>query len=194
VAGIHLIDEKTGMYNLPYLKKYLRDQDVVLVQLVYRQQGWIVKKGNPLGIRSVSDLAKPGVTYINRQRGAGTRLLFDYLLAREGMQREAIYGYSREAVSHLSVAAAVAGGSADAGLGIYSAAAAMNLDFVPVAEERYDLLFSGTFFRSEEGQELLACIRSPRFAREVEALGGYSCRDSGTILYESIPGMASQSK
>lgn len=185
-AGVHLFDEATGTYNLPYIEKYLRDQDVVLVQLVYRQQGWMVKPGNPLGIHSVHDLIQPGITYMNRQRGAGTRLLFDYLLGQEGLDREQIYGYSREAVSHLSVAAAVAGGTADTGLGIYSAASAMGLDFIPVAEERYDLLLSGSFYRSLEGKELLACIRSEPFALEVEALGGYSCRDSGKILYSFL--------
>lgn len=185
-AGVHLFDEATGTYNLPYIQKYLRDRDVVLIQLVYRQQGWMVKPGNPLGIQTVHDLVQPGITYINRQRGAGTRLLFDYLLGQEGLDREQIYGYSREAVSHLSVAAAVAGGTADAGLGIYSAASAMGLDFIPVAEERYDLLLSGSFYRSLEGEELLACIRSEAFAREVEALGGYSCRDSGKILFSSL--------
>jgi putative molybdopterin biosynthesis protein len=185
IAGVHLFDEATGSYNLPYVEKYLHGCDVVLVQLVYRQQGWIVKKGNPLHIETVRDLAKPGVTYINRQRGAGTRLLFDYLLKQEGIMRDQIYGYSREAVSHLSVAAAVAGGTADVGLGIYSAATAMGLDFIPVAEERYDLLMSGAFYRSSAGQELLDCIRSREFAREVEALGGYSCRDSGNLIYST---------
>ncbi|WP_029097661.1 molybdopterin biosynthesis protein [Brevibacillus thermoruber] len=183
IAGVHLFDEATGSYNLPFVEKYLRSRDVVLVQLVYRQQGWIVRQGNPLRIGTVRDLARPGITYINRQRGAGTRLLFDYLLKQEGIDREQIYGYSREAVSHLSVAAAVAGGTADVGLGIYSAATAMGLDFIPVAEERYDLLMSGAFYRSSEGQELLECIRSPEFARQVEALGGYSCRDAGRIVY-----------
>lgn len=185
-AGVHLFDEATGTYNLPYIEKYLRDQDVVLIQLVYRQQGWMVKPGNPRGIHSVHDLLQPGITYMNRQRGAGTRLLFDYLLGQEGLDRDQIYGYSREAVSHLSVAAAVAGGTADTGLGIYSAASAMELDFIPVAEERYDLLLSGSFYRSVEGEELLSCIRSEAFAQEVEALGGYSCRDSGKILYSSL--------
>lgn len=185
IAGIHLFDESSGTYNQPFVEKYLRGQDVALVQLVYRQQGWIVKKGNPLGIRTVADLAQSGVTYINRQRGAGTRLLLDYLLGQEGIDREAIYGYTREAVSHLSVAAAVAGGTADVGLGIYSAAKAMNLDFIPVAEERYDLLMRGSFFRSREGEQLLECIRSPQFAQEVERLGGYHCRDSGSIQYMS---------
>lgn len=186
VAGVHLFDEHTGEYNQPFIEKYLRDKDVVLIQMVYRQQGWFVKKGNPLGITSVQDLVKPGVTYMNRQRGAGTRLLFDYLLKTSDIDRELIYGYSREAVSHLSVAAAVAGGTADAGLGIYSAAHAMDLDFIPVSEERYDLVMSASFYRSSQGQELLACIRSNEFREQVEALGGYSCRDSGKILYSSF--------
>lgn len=183
VAGIHLFDETTGTYNLPFVQRYLSDAEVVLVQLVYRQQGWIVRPGNPLGIRHVQDLARDGITYINRQRGAGTRLLFDYLLKQAKMEREQIYGYNREAVSHLGVAAAVAGGTADAGLGISSAARAMGLDFVPVAEERYDLLMSKRFLESDQGQFLLRVIRSEAFRQRTEALGGYSCRDSGTILY-----------
>ncbi|MCM3558660.1 molybdopterin biosynthesis protein [Brevibacillus borstelensis] len=185
IAGIHLFDEATGTYNQPFVEKYLPGKDVVLIQLVYRQQGWIVKPGNPLGIATVRDLVRPGVTYINRQRGAGTRLLLDYLLKQERIDQADIYGYSREAVSHLSVAAAVAGGTADVGLGIYSAAKAMGLDFIPVAEERYDLLMSGSFYRSEEGAQLLEIIRSPQFVQEVERLGGYNCRDSGSIIYIS---------
>ncbi|NGQ95870.1 molybdopterin biosynthesis protein [Brevibacillus sp. SYP-B805] len=185
VAGVHLFDEETGTYNLPFIQKYLRGMEVVLVQFVYRQQGWIVRKGNPLGIRTIHDIAKEGVTYINRQRGAGTRLLFDYLLKQGTMDRKQIYGYDREAVSHLSVAAAVAGGTADVGLGIYSAAQALGLDFVPVAEERFDLLMSRSFFLGREGQELLRIIRSDAFRQRVESLGGYSCRDSGTVIYDS---------
>ncbi|MFM1651814.1 molybdopterin biosynthesis protein [Brevibacillus sp. B_LB10_24] len=185
IAGVHLFDEVSGTYNVPFIEKYLPAQDVVLLQLVYRQQGWIVKKGNPHQLQSAADIANKRLTYMNRQRGAGTRLLFDYLLKQEGISREQIYGYTREAVSHLSVAAAVAGGTADAGLGIYSAAAAMDLDFIPVAEERYDLLMSRKFYQSEQGQTLLELIRSPRFREQVESLGGYSCRDSGNMVYES---------
>ncbi|USG64302.1 molybdopterin biosynthesis protein [Brevibacillus ruminantium] len=187
IAGVHLFDEESGTYNLPFVEKYLRGKDIVLLQLVYRQQGWMVKKGNPLGIFTVVDLIRPDVTYINRQRGAGTRLLLDHLLKQEGIDREQIYGYSREAVSHLSVAAAVSGGTADVGLGIYSAAKAMGLDFLPVAEERYDLLMSGSFYRSKEGAQLLECIRSQNFVHEVERLGGYNCRDTGSIIYMSPP-------
>lgn len=185
LAGVHLFDDATGTYNIPFIEKFVGQKEVLLLQLVYRQQGWIVQKGNPLNIKTIADLAKSGVTYINRQRGAGTRLLFDHLLKKEKINREQIYGYTREAVSHLSVAAAVAGGTADVGLGIYSAAAAMGLDFIPVAEERYDLLMSKSFFESADGQKLLQVIRSPKFALQVEALGGYSCRDSGMIIYKS---------
>lgn len=184
-AGIHLFDEETGTYNVPFIEKYGKGQDVVLVQLVYRQQGWIVPKGNPLGVKTVADMLKPGITYINRQRGAGTRLLLDDMLKKEKLDRSAIYGYDREAPSHLSVAAAVAGGSADVGLGIYSAAQAMDLDFIPVAEERYDLLLNKRFYYSLEGQLLIDLIRSATFQREVEALGGYSCRESGRIIFEN---------
>ncbi|WP_141334623.1 molybdopterin biosynthesis protein [Paenibacillus sp. tmac-D7] len=184
-AGIHLFDEESGTYNVPYIEKHLKGHDVVLIQLVYREQGWILPKGNPLGIRCMEDLVKPHVTYINRQRGAGTRLLFDYLLKKEGLSREAVYGYDREAINHLSIAAAVAGGAADVGLGIYSAAQAMGLDFIPVAEERYDLLMTKRFYDSPEGQMLVHVIQSESFKTEMEALGGYSCRESGQIVFEN---------
>ncbi|SDI43357.1 molybdopterin biosynthesis protein [Paenibacillus naphthalenovorans] len=184
-AGVHLFDEETGSYNIPYIEKYLKGHEVVLVQLVYREQGWIVPKGNPLGIRSAADIGKSQLTYMNRQRGAGTRILFDYLLKQEGIDRNTIYGYDREAINHLSVAAAVAGGAADVGLGIYSAAQAMDLDFIPVSEERYDLLMSKHFYYSLEGETLLQAIRSESFKKEMESLGGYSCRESGQIVYEN---------
>ncbi|MEW9669298.1 molybdopterin biosynthesis protein [Ammoniphilus sp. 3BR4] len=186
MAGVHLFDEDTGTYNVPFLEKYLKGKDAVLINLVYRQQGWIVPPGNPKGIEKVSDLAQAGMTYINRQRGAGTRLLFDYFLKQDQIKRDLIYGYEREAISHLSVAAAVAGGTADAGLGIYSAAQSMGLDFVPVAEERYDLLISRSYYESEEGQRLLSLIESVSFKDEVEALGGYSCRDTGKVIYRNF--------
>ncbi|MDF2961667.1 MAG: molybdopterin molybdenumtransferase [Paenibacillus sp.] len=184
-AGIHLFDEETGSYNVPYVEKYLKGRDVVLIQLVYREQGWIVPKGNPLGITTVADIVRPQVTFINRQRGAGTRLLFDYLIQNEGIDRNKIYGYEREAITHLGIAAAVAGGTADVGLGIYSAALAMGVDFIPIAEERYDLLMSRSFYHSLEGKILLKVIRSESFKSEMEALGGYSCRETGQIVFEN---------
>lgn len=184
-AGVHLFDENTAEYSIPFIKQYIPDTPVVLVNLVYRQQGWIVPPGNPKGIHSVQDVVQPGVTYINRQRGAGTRLLFDYFLKQNQMTPDQVYGYSREEYSHLSVAAAVRGGTADCGLGILSAAQALHLDFVPVAEERYDLLMTVEFFESEAGRLLLEVMTSEAFVTQVEALGGYSCRETGNIVYRS---------
>ncbi|MFV9510082.1 molybdopterin biosynthesis protein [Tepidibacillus sp. LV47] len=182
VAGTHLFDEKTGEYNIPFIKQYIGNQEVVLVNLVYRQQGWIVQKGNPKGIHSIEDLTKKEVRYINRQRGAGTRILFDYLLKQAGITPEQIYGYTREDFSHLSLAAAIKGSNADVGLGIYSAAKVLDLDFIPVAEERYDLLMTKEFYQSELGQLLMQVITSESFKNEVESMGGYSCRDTGKLL------------
>ncbi|MFC4769285.1 molybdopterin biosynthesis protein [Effusibacillus consociatus] len=184
-AGVHLLDEQSGEYNITFAQKYLPDTPFVLVNLVHRQQGWIVPAGNPFHIQKINDLNRAGLTYINRQRGAGTRLLFDYLLKQAGMQPEDIYGYNREDFSHLSVAAAVAGGTADCGLGVLSAAQAFGLDFVPVAEERYDLLMTKEFYQSEAGQDLLSVMTSEEFRQQVEALGGYSCRDTGKVIFES---------
>lgn len=185
VAGTHLMDEKTGEYNIAYVKQYLPGIPVVLVNLVYRQQGWIVQKGNPKNITSIGDLGKKGISYINRQRGAGTRILFDYLLKEAGISSNEIYGYVREDFSHLSLAAAVKGDNADAGLGIYSAAKVMDLDFIPVAEERYDLLMTRAFYESESGKILMNIITSVGFKKEVEAMGGYDCRDTGKVVFES---------
>lgn len=184
-AGIHLFDEETGSYNVSYIEKFIQEREVVLVQLVYREQGWIVPKGNPLSIGSAGQIANGRTVYINRQRGAGTRLLFDHLLRKDKINPDSVYGYDREAVNHLSVAAAVAGGSADVGLGIYSAARALDLDFIPVTEERYDLLMSRRFYNSLEGRMLLDVIRSESFRAEMESLGGYSCRESGRVMFEN---------
>lgn len=183
VAGIHLFDEKTGRYNIPFLEKYLKGKEAVLVHLTYRTQGWIVAKGNPHKINDVTDIVNKRLTYINRQRGAGTRLLFDDLLRKKGISKAEVYGYEQEAISHLSVAVAVQGGAADVGLGIYSAAKVMDLDFIPVAEEHYELLFLKEFYESEAGKLLIEIITSSDFRRELESLGGYDLRDAGKVVY-----------
>lgn len=184
LAGTHLFDADSGEYNIPFIKRFLPEEPVVLVNLSYRTQGWILPPGNPRGIKEVTDLLQDGVRFINRQRGAGTRLLLDYMLARAGINPEQIYGYQREEYTHLNVAAAVAAGTADVGLGIYSAAKAYGLDFVPVGEERYDLLMRKEFYHSALGKDLITALTSPEFKREVEALGGYSLRNAGKIMYE----------
>jgi len=184
LSGIHLFDSATGEYNIPFIKRFLKDQAVVLVNLTYRTQGWIVAKGNPLGIHDLSGLLKEGVRFVNRQRGAGTRLLFDYLLEQAEIGPDQIYGYQREEFTHLNVAAAVAAGVADVGLGINSAAQAYGLEFIPVAEERYDLLMTRDFYHSNFGQVILQIITAPDFKSRVEGMGGYSMRDGGRLIYQ----------
>jgi len=183
LAGIHLFDSESAEYNVSYVKKFLGGEDVILLNFVYRTQGWIVQKGNPQHISKIDDLIGTETTFINRQKGAGTRLLFDYLLKQGGYVPQQVHGYKREEYTHLNVAAAVAAGTAQVGLGLLSAARAYNLDFVPVAEERYDLLMNREFYESSLGRVLVGVITDPVFQAEVEALGGYSMREAGRVIY-----------
>ncbi|WP_462410178.1 molybdopterin biosynthesis protein [Neobacillus sp. Marseille-QA0830] len=173
VAGIHLLDPETKQYNISYVKKMLSGVDVVLYPFLKRKQGWILPAGNPHGIESVRDLTRVGANFVNRQKGAGTRILFDMLLEEASMDADEITGYEREMFSHLAVAAEVKGDSHGAGLGIYPAAKAMGLDFVPVADEEYDLLMTRAFYESEQGRLLISIIQSPVFKAQVENIGGY---------------------
>lgn len=180
LAPTHLLDEETGTYNVPTLKK-LFTEPMALIKGVDRVQGIMVKKGNPLGIRGIEDL--PGVSYVNRQRGAGTRVLLDYKLKQAGIDPSAIRGYDREAATHMAVAAAIAGGDADAGMGIESAARSMGLDFIEVGPEEYDFAIPVRFLELPHVQHFLEVLKSREFAERVEKLGGYSLRQAGTILY-----------
>ncbi|RXI98673.1 molybdopterin biosynthesis protein [Anaerobacillus alkaliphilus] len=173
VTGIHLLDPETDTYNLPYVEKYLAGEDVVVIPFLKREQGWIVPKGNPLGIKTLEDIVEKGGAYVNRQRGAGTRILFDSLLKKHSLTSEQIQGYEREMFSHLSVAAEVKEKENSVGLGVYSAASTMGLDFIPVADESYDLVMTKSFFDSEGGTLFLDVIQSDEFSRMVEQLGGY---------------------
>ena len=179
LAGVHLFDPETKDYNRPYINKLLPGQEVHLVNLAYRMQGWIVPKGNPDRVSAIKQLADLKLSFINRQRGAGTRILFDHLLREADLSPANIYGYEREEHTHLNIAAAVAAGTARVGLGILPAARAFDLDFVPLVEERYDLLLSNSFFNSPEAETLLEIIRDRNFKQQVEAMGGYSMRDAG---------------
>lgn len=174
VAGIHLLDPETEQYNLPYVKRFLAGQEVVLYPFLRRSQGWFLPKGNPLGISSITDLVKKDAQFVNRQKGAGTRILFDMLLKEANLDSEQINGYDREMFSHLSVAAEVKSDERAVGLGIYPAAKTMDLDFIPVADESYDLLMTKEFYESEQGQILLSVIHTPQFIEAVEKIGGYS--------------------
>ena len=180
-GGVHLLDETDGSYNVSYIEKYIPNGGVALIECVRRTQGLIVQKGNPLGIRTVDDLVKPGVRYANRQKGAGTRILFDYLLKQAGISAKQIEGYAREELTHTAVAAQIAAGSADCGLGIFSAAKMYGLDFIPVCEETYDLLASLTAMENPQVRAFLRVLASESFLRRLDALGGYTYDKPGRI-------------
>ena len=182
IAGAHLLDEATGEYNVPYIQRLLPDQEVVVLGFVYREQGLMVLPGNPKGITRLEDLTRPDVTFVNRQRGAGTRVLLDYALKEQGIHPRQIRGYERVEYTHLAVAAAVKGGAADVGLGILAAARALGLDFVPLFKERYDLVIPKRFFESDLLAPLLAVLRSDRFQEAVTALGGYDVSPMGQVI------------
>ncbi len=181
MAGTHLLDPESGEYNVPYVRRYLPGEEVVLVTLTRREQGLIVQRGNPKGITSVEDLSRPDVTYVNRQRGAGTRVLLDYLLAQAGIEASAIRGYEREEVTHLAVAAAVATGLADCGMGVRAAAVALGLDFVPMAWERYELAIPRRFWESALLSPLRAVLGDARFRAAVAAMPGYDPAEMGQV-------------
>ncbi|MCX5779271.1 MAG: molybdopterin biosynthesis protein, partial [Firmicutes bacterium] len=173
----------SGDYNISYLERYLPHEKVLLVHLVTRQQGLIVKRGNPLNISGLQDLIRPEVRYINRQRGSGTRLLLDYLLKRAKLDWHMINGYNREEYTHLAIAASVKNDACDTGLAIYASAKVMNLDFIPIETERYDLCILPDLMTPAQLAALLVAIRSPRFRARVTDFGGYELDESGLIIY-----------
>ena len=176
----HLLDEDTGVYNESYIKKLFPDEEMLLVKGVGRTQGIMVAPGNPLGIKGVEDLTR--VKYVNRQRGAGTRVLLDYKLKQAGIDPSEIDGYGAEAATHMAVAAQVAGGEADCGMGVYSAAHAMGLDFIPVGEEEYDFAMRPETYELPEMQCFLRLLGSDEFRAKLEELGGYSFEGSGRVI------------
>ena len=182
LAGAHLLDTQTGDYNLSYVKRYLPDTPVRLVNLVMREQGLIIPRGNPKGIEGIEDLGRDDIVFMNRQGGSGTRILLDYRLGQIGLSPDRINGYTSEEFTHMNVAVAVLSGTADAGLGIFAAAKALNLDFIPVVTEQYDLIIPEAHFESDNIQVLLETIHTEGFKRRVEALGGYGTAKTGTIV------------
>jgi putative molybdopterin biosynthesis protein len=182
LAGTHLLDTEDGSYNISYLKKYLPDKAVKLIHLVQRDQGLIVKPGNPKQIRGIEDLGRKDIRFINRQAGSGTRILLDYKLNQLGVKADTINGYQNEEFTHMAVAVSVLSGSEDTGLGIYAAAKALDLDFIPVVTEQYDLVIPQEFFETETVRILLEIIKSPAFKQRVESLGGYGIEKTGKII------------
>ncbi|MDY6838037.1 MAG: molybdopterin biosynthesis protein [Thermodesulfobacteriota bacterium] len=181
-AGCHLLDTETGIYNVSYIKQYLPALRVRVINLVYREQGLMVLPGNPKGITGIEDLAREEITFVNRQAGSGTRILLDYRLSELRIRPETIKGYDQEEFTHMSVAVNVLSGAADAGLGIYAAAKALGLDFVPMVTEEYDLVIPEAFFEDEKIQLMLEVIRSSAFRGYVDQMGGYDTSKTGTLL------------
>ncbi|MDP2045271.1 MAG: molybdopterin biosynthesis protein [Deltaproteobacteria bacterium] len=184
LGGSHMLDPETNTYNVPFIKRYLTEVPLKLVNLAWREQGLMVAPGNPKQIKTIRDLTRSGVRFINRQRGAGTRLLLDYLLQEEGLEAAKVDGYNREEYTHMAVAVNVFSGTADVGLGIMAAAKALGLDFMPLLPERYDLVVPETTFADRRFQTLLEVIRSREFQEAAAALGGYDLKDCGQVLWE----------
>ena len=184
LAGSHLLDEATGDYNIRFIRELLPDRRIVLLRFVGRVQGLMTPAGNPQGLTSLQDLTRPDVLFVNRQRGAGTRVLLDYELNKLGIGRRQVQGYARQEYTHLAVAAAVKSGTADCGLGILAAARALDLDFVPLFNERYDLVIPQEFYSGDLLAPLLHVTRSPEFAATVQALGGYDTEGIGEVIVE----------
>ncbi len=181
IAGTHLLDETDGSYNTSYIRKYFPKGGVRLVECVGRTQGLMVQKGNPLSISGIGDLQKQGLRYVNRQKGSGTRILIDYLCKKEEIDTDRIYGYDREEFTHNSVAVQIASGTADAGMGIYSAAKLYDLDFIPICMEQYDLLIPDAAWETPMVQKLLEILQGKAFHDRITALGGYELKKPGKV-------------
>ena len=184
LAGSHLLDIQTGQYNLSYIREYLPGMAVKVVALVGREQGLLVPRGNPLGIHSLGDLARPNITFVNRQRGAGTRILLDYNLERVGIDPGQVRGYAQEEYTNLAVAAAVQSGRADCALGIAAAAQALELDFIPLFHEHYELVIPVQFFNDPLLSPLFEVLADRRYRQAVASLPGYDVTGMGDLVAE----------
>ena len=181
MAGSHLLDTQTGEYNISYIRKYLKGLSVHVFSLVTRQQGLIVRKGNPKGIKGIEDIAGDDITFVNRQPGSGTRILLDYKLAEIGVDPSGINGYENEEYTHMNVAVSVLSGMADTGLGIMAAARALDLDFIPVLKEQFDMVIPTPFVDDPRIRLLIGVAGSGEFRERVKALGGYDPGKSGDL-------------
>jgi putative molybdopterin biosynthesis protein len=176
IAPTHLLDEKTGTYNIPFVNKYLKGQDLVLLKGIIRYQGLYVQKGNPLNIQGIRDLAEKDLIFANRQKGSGTRTLLDYYLKKEGVSSADISGYQNELTTHTNVALSVLAGNSQAGMGIQSVGDLMGLDFIPLAKEEYDFLIPKKYLDEPRVKYFIQCVTSQDFKLKLEELGGYELR------------------
>lgn len=183
IAPIHLLDDKTGIYNIAYARKYLGNKKMALIKGVKRVQGLMVREGNLKNINSIKDLIREDIIFVNRQKGAGTRVLLDYKLNELSINSEEIKGYDREMTTHMTVATAVLSGTADVGMGIESVARTMQLDFIPIGEEDYDFLVEEAFLEEEKIKEFIKVLKSEDLAKQLEEIGGYCLEAPGEIVH-----------
>ena len=183
-AATHLLDQETGEYNSSFIKKHFPDMKITLLNVAHREQGLIVKKGNPLGIKTLKALVSKKATIINRQEGSGTRVLLDYRLKESGIAPETVQGYDRVAYTHMEVALDVFSGAVDVGVGIMAAARMLGLDFIPLAKERFDLAIPTAYFSAEPVKALRKTLNSDEFKKSITEMGGYEVRDTGRVVYE----------
>lgn len=181
MAGCHLLDIQTGEYNISYIRKYLAGVPVHVFNLVERDQGLIIQKGNPKEVKGIGDLKRDDITFVNRQPGSGTRILFDYKLKEMGIDPARIMGYENEEYTHMNVAVSVLNGMTDVGLGIMAAARALDLDFISVIEEQYDLVVPSSFVNDPKIELIIGVARSRKFRERVKGLGGYNPAKSGEL-------------
>ena len=183
-AGTHLLDPVSGEYNWSYIKRYIPNTEMVLVNFVEREQGIFVRPGNPKNIKNFSDLALKDLSIVNRQSGAGTRVLFDHFMEKEGLHHSDFLGYDQIETTHIGVAMAISSGRADAGLGVRSASNLLGLDFIPLHKERFDFVFPVEFINSNLGVNLISILKDSDFLENVSSLGGYKTELSGTVIEE----------
>ncbi len=184
VAASHLLDPETGEYNSSFIRKHFPDLAIILMNLSHRQQGLIVRKGNPHGIKSLEQLADSKLKFVNRQEGSGTRVLLDYRLKEYGIDPSRVSGYSRTAYTHMEVALEVFSGAADVGIGIYAVAKMLELDFIPLAKERFDLVIPRENYSTGPVKALCEVVKSEEFKARMIQMGGYETRDTGKIVFE----------
>ena len=182
ITTMHLLDEKTGEYNIPIIKKYLADKDLTLIKFVKRTQGIMVKKNINYKINSIEDIKEKNLRFVNRQKGSGTRVLFDYKLKEAGINPEEISGYDREEFTHLAVAAAIKNSDADCGIGVYSAAKIMDLDFIPIGDEHYDIVLPSEYLELDSFKEFFEIIKSDEYKKKLIEMGGYEFHNLGEMV------------
>ena len=186
VAGIHMRDPRSGEYNIPFLKRHLKGQAVTVVRFATWQEGLLVKEGNPKQVRGFEDLTRADVRMVNREKGAGARLLLDHLLSRHRIPSHIVRGYGAIAFSQIGLGRYISEGKADVGIGVQALAQLYNFDFIPLQEERYDLVIPTAYVYSHPGMKIfLDTLATRKFQQEIEALGGYDVKESGKVIRQS---------